>query len=155
MVELLICEGFEVKYFKTLAFFFALFFIFGTYKLHTFARALRHDCASKSSLFFVFFSFLVLINFLHLRGLWSIIMLQSPRFFFVLFSNYCLADRGNDMCYFISLFNCRPMCNQGRTPFKLSTHITLFVYCMPMPTFKRCYFYNNSKETYHTYNKHV
>ena len=60
VVELLICEGFEVKYFKTLAFFFALFFIFGTYKLRTFARALRHDCASKSSLFFVPFSRFVL-----------------------------------------------------------------------------------------------
>ena len=112
-------------------------------------------CFKVLAFFLFFFSILVLINFLHLRGLSSIIMLQGPRFFFVLFSNYCLADRGNDMCYFISLFNCRPMCNQGRTPFKLSTHITLFAYCMPMPTFKRCYFYNNSKETYHTYNKHV
>ena len=119
-------EGFEASLcFKVLAFFLFFFFLFGTYKLPTFARALKHHYASRSSLFFV------------------------------LFSNYCLADRGNDMCYFISLFNCRPMCNQGRTPFKLSTHITLFAYCMPMPTFKRCYFYNNSKETYHTYNKHV
>ena len=105
--------------------FFVLFFLFGTYKLPTFARALKHHYASRSSLFFV------------------------------LFSNYCLADRGDDMCYFISLFNCRPMCNQGSTPFKLSTNITLFVFCMPMPTFKRCYFYNNSNETYHTHNKHV
>ena len=39
-------------------FFVVLFFLFGTYKLHTFARALRHDCASKSSLFFCsFFTF--------------------------------------------------------------------------------------------------
>ena len=42
-------------------FFFVLFSRFGTYKLYTFARAFRHDCASKSShFFFVPFSRFVL-----------------------------------------------------------------------------------------------
>ena len=59
VVELLICEGFEVKYFKTLAFFFALFsfLVMGLY-----SRLIQYICEGFEALlcfkvlaFFLFF----------------------------------------------------------------------------------------------------